>query len=349
MMLQIQDFLAVCRRMPLLDVRSPAEFAKGHIPGAVSISLFSDSERAEVGTLYTQVGREAAVLHGLAVAGPKLEALAREALALVPDAPGTKRKLAVTCWRGGMRSASVAWLLEQAGITVHRLQGGYKAYRAEVQRIFALPYKLLVLGGMTGGGKTELLHQLREQGSQMVDLEGLARHRGSVFGLRSGDVQPSTEHFENLLHQALAACDPARDIWVEDESENLGTVNIPHAFLSTMKAAPWIMLDVPAAERLERVLAYYDPACNDFASEGIRRIRKRLGDEQCSRALAALQAEEYTQAAAILLDYYDRAYAKQLARRAAPLCAVACTQDEAMTLRADRLLAAVRTGTKEGA
>ncbi len=331
----IADFLPLARRMPLLDTRSPSEYRHGHIPGALSFPLFSDAERAAVGTLYTQQGREAAVLQGLSFVGPRLASMAEQALALV----GPGREAAVYCWRGGMRSASVAWLLEQAGIKVYRLERGYKAYRGHARELFTRPWPLLALGGMTGSGKTEALQALEKTGSQVIDLEGLAMHRGSVFGALPGHEALTTEQFENLLEEQLRHLDPARPVWVEDECRNLGGVNIPMELYEALRAAPLIVLNTPREDRTRRVVALYDPAHNAFAAEGLRRIEKRLGSENLRRALAALEAEQYGEVVAILLDYYDRAYAKQLRLRPAPAGSVDAAPGERMDTVAERLRA----------
>ncbi len=312
-MTHIASFLALRERMPLLDVRSPAEFARGHIPGSISFPLFNDTERAEIGTLYTQAGKQEAVLRGLALVGPRLAAMAEQGLELA----GKAGEVALTCWRGGMRSASVAWLLEQAGLTTHRLPGGYKAYRSFNHGLFTRPWPLFVLSGMTGSGKTEILLELARLGSQVIDLEGLAKHRGSAFGAWPEEPQPSTEHFENLLADKLLAFDPSRLVWLEDECENLGSVNIPRPVYERLRASPLVILHVPRPERLARVLHGYDPAHNAFAAEGMDRIRKRLGDENHRKAKAALEQGDYGTAAGTLLDYYDRAYEKQLKNRPA--------------------------------
>ena len=185
--LHIDAFLAAGGA--LLDVRTPAEFRQGHIPGAANLPLFSDAERAEVGTLYKQQGRQAAVLRGLALVGPRMEALAAELVTWSERSAGAPLRL--HCWRGGMRSGSVAWLAQQLELPVLLLEGGYKSYRRWVLELFERPWPLRLLGGRTGCGKTELLLALRERGAAVVDLEGLAHHRGSSFGGLGLPEQPS--------------------------------------------------------------------------------------------------------------------------------------------------------------
>ena len=200
----IDRFLSA--RVPLIDVRSPGEYLRGHIPGAFNVPLFTDQERAVVGTLYKQTGRDAAMLEGLRIIGPKMAEIVEQARTLAPDG-----KVGVHCWRGGERSASVAWLLEKAGFQeVIVLKRGYKSFRERVLASLSLSWVLEVLGGYTGTGKTELLGLLRQEGEQIVDLEGLAHHKGSSFGGIGEKVQPTTEHFENLLWDALSQLDPGR-------------------------------------------------------------------------------------------------------------------------------------------
>ncbi|MFN7899561.1 MAG: tRNA 2-selenouridine(34) synthase MnmH, partial [Synechococcaceae cyanobacterium] len=195
---------------PLLDVRSPAEFAQGHIPGAINLPVFDDAERAEIGTLYKQQGREAAVLRGLALVGPRLESLAACLAERAAASPG--QPLRLQCWRGGMRSDSVAWLAGRLGLATLVLQGGYKAYRQWVLAQFERAWPLRLLGGRTGTGKTALLLALRQRGVAVLDLEGLAHHRGSSFGGLGLPPQPSSEHYENRLATGLQAMAGAAEI-----------------------------------------------------------------------------------------------------------------------------------------
>ena len=190
----------------LFDVRSPCEYAHAHIPGAINLPLFSDEERKIIGTLYKQEGSEQAIERGLEFVGPKLADFVKKAKKLPSP-------ITVYCARGGMRSEAMQRLFSFAGIPSRRLEGGYKTYRQQVLATFQKPWKLLVISGLTGCGKTEFI---RNSGKPAIDLEELARHRGSAFGWLG--AQPSTEHFENLLAEKLNQCDPDLPILVENES-----------------------------------------------------------------------------------------------------------------------------------
>ncbi|MBK8227121.1 MAG: tRNA 2-selenouridine(34) synthase MnmH [Flavobacteriales bacterium] len=303
------DFLGLTA--PIIDVRSPKEFAQGNIPGASSIPLFTDEERAIVGTLYKQVGREAAVLEGLRIVGPKLAPIVEQSRALAPDG-----RIRVHCWRGGERSASVAWLLDRAGFAeVSTLRGGYKAFRNHLLASFAEEVDLRVLGGYTGTGKTETLRHLRELGEQVIDLEALAHHKGSSFGALGESPQPTTEQFENLLWLALSSRKAHKPIWVEDESIMIGRCKIPDAFFNSMRTAMLYFAEMPQGERADRLVEDYgrfDP--NDLAA-AVKRIEKRLGPQHCKAAIEALAAGDLRTVALIMLTYYDKTYARGASQR----------------------------------
>ncbi len=300
--------------IPLVDVRSPGEFAKGHIPGAVNLPLFDNQERATVGTLYKQSGRESAFLEGLSLVGPKLRGFVEQARHL-----GTTQELMVHCWRGGMRSGSMAWLWETAGFEVSTLIGGYKAYRRWVQDSLTKPWPLIVLGGKTGSGKTDLLHALQAAGEQIIDLEGLANHKGSAFGGIHESPQPSTEHFENRLHHALSQLDLSRRIWIEDESIMIGKVAIPMPFFEQMQLAQSLIVEVPLSTRIDHLVAVYASANDEILKEAILRIEKRLGKTRCQSAIQAIDQGQYDQAAEICLYYYDKAYNRALEQKSLAL------------------------------
>lgn len=297
-------FLEAASTAPIVDVRSPGEHARGHIPGAHNLPLFTDAERAVVGTLYKQQGRDAAVLEGLRIVGPKLASIVEQARALAPEG-----RIGVHCWRGGERSGSVAWLLDKAGFAeVFTLKRGYKAFRAHVQAAFSTPVNLAVLGGYTGTGKTETLRHLRELGEQVIDLEGLAHHKGSSYGALGEAPQPTTEQFENRLWHALQGVDTARPIWVEDESLMIGRVKIPDAFFNQLRTATLHFADMPIEERADRLVVDYGRFPREQLAEATRRIERRLGPQHCKAALEALEAGDLRTVALITLRYYDKAY-----------------------------------------
>ncbi len=302
--LPIEAFLEATAQVPIIDVRSPGEFARGHIPGAHSVPLFSDDERAVVGTLYKQQGRDPAMLEGLRIVGPKLAPIVEQARSISPEG-----RIAVHCWRGGERSGSVAWLLDKAGFgEVLVLKRGYKAFRHYVLGTFRTPYRLQVLGGYTGTGKTETLQHLKALGEQVVDLEGLAHHKGSSYGALGEAPQPTTEHFENLVWSALRHCDRERPIWVEDESLMIGRTRIPDDLFAQMRAATLFFADMPIEERADRLVVDYGRFPKDQLAEATKRIERRLGPQHCKAALEALEAGDLRTVALITLRYYDKAY-----------------------------------------
>jgi tRNA 2-selenouridine synthase len=314
-LLSIEEFLREREQdlRPLLDVRSPGEYDKGHIPGALSFPLFDNQERSVVGTLYKKQGKGIALRKGLEFVGPKLGAFLDQAEALSPE-----RKLFVHCWRGGKRSESMAMLFRAADFEVGVLKGGYKAFRNHIHRVFEQPFKLWVLGGETGSGKTYVLKALADRGQQVLDLEGLANHRGSAFGSLMLPEQPSTEQFENLMFEQLHQFDPSRPIWVEDESMRIGKVFIPEGFWRQMEKASLIRLKVPMALRVENLVKEYALAQDEDLRESLGRIEKRLGGQHVKAALKAMEAKDYGRAAEIALRYYDKAYRYGLEKKAQP-------------------------------
>ena len=306
------SFLARQADTQIWDVRSPAEYAAGHVPGAVSMPLFSDDERAQVGICYKRKGAPLAVELGLDLVGPKMGGWVRQAR----QAVGTGGAIALYCWRGGMRSGSMAWLLEQAGFEVTLLQGGYKAYRHYVRAVLERPWHLRILGGYTGSGKTELLKHLAMAGAQVIDLEGLARHKGSAFGaIGQPEAQPRIEHFENLLANELLAQDAGKPVWVEDESQTIGQVFLYKPFYALMEAAPLYCLQVPLADRVARLVADYAQGPEDDLAAAIQKIARRMGPQHAQTALAALHAGDFAAVAELALAYYDPCYDHALARR----------------------------------
>ncbi len=299
---------------PIVDVRSPAEFAQGHIPGAHNLPLFSDDERASVGTAYRRQGREQALQRGLAAVGPRLAAMASDLRVLASAGEG----LRIHCWRGGLRSRSVAWLAGLQELPVQLLSGGYKAYRRWVMELMAEPWPLLVLGGRTGTGKTDLLLELERRGAAVVDLEGLANHRGSSFGGLGLGEQPSSEQFENRLAGRLQGLRQQQPIWVEAESAQVGRCRIPHRFCQQMRAAPLLEIERPLAQRLDQLVAVYGPQGQQPLRQATERIARRLGPQRTAAALAAIDIEDWASACRQMLDYYDRCYEHDLNSRDQP-------------------------------
>lgn len=300
----------------ILDARSPGEFAEAHIPGAQCFPLFDDAERAEVGTLYKQVGREAAIERGLEIIGPRMAHMVREAKVLF-DATPHRRPIHLYCWRGGMRSGSLSWLLRTAGLPVVLLDGGYKAYKQTLPEFMGRGWPLIRVGGYTGSAKTAVLQSLRDAGEQVVDLEGLACHFGSAFGNLRRHPQPSSEHFRNLLAEALTDLDSQRRIWVENESRRIGRVHIPEPFYQRMIACPALEMLRSTEDRVAHLVEMYGSFDLDLLREGFDAIRAEVGGPETREALDALDREDLASAARIALAYYDRTYEHGLQKRAA--------------------------------
>lgn len=302
--LPIEVFLKKAQTLPVIDVRSPREYEHAHIPGAVNIPLFNNDERAQVGTKYKQAGNDSAVLLGLTLVGPKLADFVRQSKKL--NARG--KEVLVHCWRGGMRSGSFAWLLDTAGLTASTLVGGYKAYRNTVLAAFSEPRNLLILGGKTGSGKTDILKELAKQGEQIIDLEALAHHKGSTYGAIGQLPQPATEQFENLIFREWRQLDRNRRIWLEDESRSIGSCFVPMPLWQQMQAAAVAFIDIPKDIRINRLVAEYANIDHNLLIEATERIRKRLGGKITKDALSALARQDYATVANLTLDYYDKAY-----------------------------------------
>jgi tRNA 2-selenouridine synthase len=331
--LPVESFLQKAKTTTVIDVRSPAEYAHAHIPGAVNLPLFDNNERAQVGTLYKKTGRDAAVLLGLEIVGPKLATFVRQANQLA-----TNQEVLVHCWRGGMRSGSMAWLLKTAGLETNTLEGGYKAYRNHVLDSFERHQPIIVLGGKTGSGKTEILHNLAKMGEQVIDLEGLAHHKGSSFGAIGQQPQPSSEQFENLIQQQWAMLDPKRPVWIEDESRNVGSCSVPMQLWTKMRAAKVFFVDVPKNRRIERLVAEYACFEHQLLVEATNRIAKRLGGQHHQAAIAALAQQDYATVADITLTYYDKSYLHGLSQRDPSLVTEIMIADENVAQMAAQLI-----------
>lgn len=303
-MIQIEEFLALSDNFPVIDVRAPLEFEQGHIPGAVNIPLFDNHEREVVGTKYKQMNKEAAMYAGLEFAGKKLVQLAKQGEKIA----GKNKTLLVHCWRGGMRSKSMVWLFETLGLTCYLLEGGYKSYRRYVKDVVARPLNLRVIGGRTGSGKTAILHQMDQLGEQAIDLEGLARHKGSAFGALGEKEQPTTEQFENDLCLKILELDPGKVTWIEDESRNIGKCVIPGEFYARMRESNLVFLDISRELRAEHLVVDYASYEVEDLKACVLKIGKRLGGDRTREALESIELGDFRNTAMITLKYYDKAY-----------------------------------------
>jgi tRNA 2-selenouridine synthase len=306
----IEDFLAAPSGAVLLDVRTPDEYGHGHIPGAYNLPLFSNEERVQVGTTYKQTGREEAILLGFDLTGPKWSGFIKKALEIAPN-----KKVAVHCWRGGMRSGAMAWALDLYGFEVSLIKGGYKVYRKWVHQQFERSYNLVVIGGKTGSGKTRLLNALKQKGEQVIDLEDLAQHQGSSYGSMNRMVQPTQEQFENDFAGQLRHMDKARKIWIEDESMNVGKRLVPRPFWQQMREAILIDIQVPLETRVNLLEEEYGQLDKEFLIECTQRIHKRLGPEQTKHAIAAINEDRMRDFIKQVLVYYDKSYRTGLSVR----------------------------------
>ena len=234
-----------------------------------------------------------------------------EAVEQLTEDANTKTVL-VHCWRGGMRSAGVAWLLDLYGFKVYTLVGGYKTYRNWVLKQFDLTYPIQIVGGYTGSGKTEVLQELSNRGELVIDLEGLAHHKGSAFGALGQPPQPRQEMFENLLATQLSdkavLLTSEKVIWLEDESQRIGEVNIPTIFFKQMREKKVLFLDIPFDERLQYILQGYGKFSKEHLVNAVIRIKKRLGGLETKTAINCLIEDDIMGCFAILLKYYDKGY-----------------------------------------
>jgi len=298
-------------KLPLIDVRTPAEYEQGHIPGAVNIPLFSNEERAEVGTIYKQVSPNKAYDVAYKFVEPKLDDFVRQARRVA-----SSRNAAVYCWRGGMRSRSFAEHLAGSGFTgIKVIEDGYKGFRRHALESFDAESGLVVLGGYTGSGKSRLLELMKREGHQVIDLEQLAHHRGSAFGGIGQAPQPTTEHFANLLYWEWRLLDHSKPIWVEDESMNIGKVNLPENFFKKLREVNVYFLDIPREQRAEFLVKEYAGLDSGKLAAAIGRISKRLGGVRTKESLEALERGDYYTTALITLEYYDKTYLKGLRQR----------------------------------
>lgn len=310
MTVDIDVFLSLRDKTPLIDVRSEGEYLDGHIKNAINIPILNNEERKIVGTLYKQEGQQAAIKEGVKLVGPRLHTIIEEA-----EKNSKDNTVLVHCWRGGMRSNNFCWLVERIGLKTYSLKGGYKAYRQKALEYFQKPLKLISLSGSTGSGKTEILHELERQGEQVIDLEGLANHKGSAFGGIGLGKQPTTEQFQNDLFEQILSFDLNKNIWIEDESIAVGNIFLPQHFWTSMRNAPVVKVDVDKSIRINRLVVDYGSANKEDLIKSMEKITKKLGGQHFKHAKERLLENDLATTADILLTYYDKAYTKALDAR----------------------------------
>lgn len=289
--------------IPVIDVRSPAEFLHAHFPLAQNIPLLTNEERVIIGTTYKQKGREEAVQKGFKLVGPRFHEFIDKAKEIAPD-----KKIAIYCWRGGMRSNIVAWILSMGGFQTILLKGGYKSFRNWCFAEFNEPKNIIVLGGKTGSGKTEMLQCLKDAGEQIIDLENLANHKGSAFGSLGMPAQPSTEQFENFLAIEWWKISGEKIVWLENESRTIGKNIIPDKIFEQMRTANVLEITIDDAVRKKRILNEYGNFSNEELADKTKLIAKRLGNDLFKQSLQFLEDKNLDGWVNNMLVYYDKTY-----------------------------------------
>ena len=300
---------------PLIDVRSPGEHYKGNMPNSLNIPLFDNEERSIVGTVYKNYGREKAVIQGLDFLADKIDNMVNklfEALNVYKSKKAGSQieepTLKIYCARGGMRSQSISWLLEKYNQRNITLRDGYKSYRKWALESFNQEWRINLIGGKTGTGKTKLLKLLDENNYQIIDLEGLACHRGSTFGGIGMKEQPSNEQFENNIAEKLKGFKKSNKIFVEAESANIGRCKIPHEFFSQMKSAERIEIKKSESNRLDELIKTYSIYEEKDLIEAVLRIKKRLGPQRTKIAIESIKNKDWKSVCKSVLEYYDKCY-----------------------------------------
>lgn len=304
----------------VIDARSESEFAEDRLPGARNWPSLNDTERAEIGTLYKQVSAFEARKRGAVLVARNIARHVEQHV--VNPAPGLPREWSplVYCWRGGQRSGSLATVLDAIGFRTHVLEGGYREFRRAVLRdLDALPGRLdfRVLCGRTGSGKSRLLGELAGAGTQVLDLEALASHRGSVLGPLPGQPQPSQKAFETALWTATRGFDPARPVWAESESRTIGRLRVPEALLTRLRASPCVAMEMPLPARVQLLLQDYGHFVRDTESfcERLAALRELRGGETVARWQAMARADRHAEVVEeLLLQHYDPIYLRSMSR-----------------------------------
>jgi len=290
-------------QIPIVDARSENEFQQSHIPGSFNLPILTNEERIRVGTLYKKEGSLKATIEGFKLVGPRFYRIQNTAIENFPE-----KKVLIYCWRGGMRSQILSWLLSMIGFQVYRLVGGYKAYRTYTFQLVRKDWNLLVLGGKTGVGKTQLLNELASNGEQILDLEAIANHRGSAFGGIGQKPQPSVEQFENLMAEELRQKDPNEIIWLENESQRIGKIIINQKFFECMESAPLIAIEKSEKERIELIKEVYSTLPKEELIAAVTRLKKKLGGLRTTQAIEDIINDQHESWISNMLVYYDKSY-----------------------------------------
>ncbi len=290
-------------QLTVVDVRSPKEFEAGHIPGAINIPLLNNEHRHLVGCCYKEQGQAAAIELGYQLVTPFFPEIQALAKSLCNGA-----KIILHCWRGGLRSKITAGLLAEVGFEVLMVEGGYKAWRNQWIATFASPMKILMVGGLTGSGKTEVLQLLHQQGEQVLDLEHMAHHRGSAFGGLGLPEQPTQEQFENILGCYLYQQNKDQVLLVESESRMIGRIRVPDAFFKQMWDSPRVEVVRTIPQRVEHILKVYGQFDTEALATKTMQLKKRMGSEQVKEAVEALEHGDKEKWVTMLLHYYDKNY-----------------------------------------
>jgi tRNA 2-selenouridine synthase len=308
MQIELAEFLTLRNQLPVVDVRSEDEFQEGHIRSAINIPLLNNEERIAVGTDYKQKGQAEAIRTGFRLVGPRLHDI-------VMHAHQTSMEMIVHCWRGGMRSSNFCQFVGMGGVKTHQLKGGYKVYRQHAVESFAKPFQFFVVGGCTGSGKSEILQALSRRGEQIIDLEGLANHKGSAFGGLMMPAQPTTEQFQNELFEEINKLDLNKRIWIEDESIAIGKIFLPNDLWQTMKTSKVVEMKVDKSVRVERLVREYGGADKQEFLQAMINITQRLGGQHFNAAKERLMENDMFSTIDILLTYYDKAYLRGLEKK----------------------------------
>ena len=303
----------------LIDVRSPDEYYKGHMPNSINIPIFNNEERSIIGKKYKYSGRENAVREGFKIIENKIDKIINKFILIKKefdistiDKTANDTYIKIYCARGGMRSQSMLWLLEKFHYPCITLNGGYKTYRNWVLNIFKDRQKIIVIGGKTGTRKTKILEKLKALGYQILDFENLANHRGSSFGGLGMKEQPTNEQYENLIAEDLNKFNKKKIIFVEAESANIGKNRIPHELYKQMKNSKRIEIIRNEKIRIKELINTYSKYKKNDLKESVLKITKRLGPQRTKSAINSIDNEDWENVCKSVLDYYDRCYEHEL-------------------------------------